>query len=238
MKALAVALLLLAVPGPVPGDIVAPAAACVGTATWASSGVPRSSAALSSGDVIEIPRADTVAWTGKVVGPAPGAPRPVAGRVALRLPPPLGSIGIASWTGSASVVEKSGSYRYDLPSLVPSGVRLDLLVSHEEGGRRYCTASVGLIIPGGPFDSPLIWAALALALASLGGLLLLGRSRSSPGRLASGAVVGLLFGVFAGLTLVLLGVLPLASLLVSVLAVVGLIVGLLWTFFAPLARTA
>ena len=232
----AVAAVLLVVPGPVPSDVVMPAGACVASATWASSGVPRSSAALSSDDVIEIPRADTVAWTGTVVGPTPGASRDVAGLVALGLPPPLGSIGIASWAGPATSVEKSGSYRYDLPSLVPSGVRLDLRVTHDEAGQRHCTAAVGLIIPGGPFDSPLIWAALVLLLVSLGGLLLLGRSPRSPGRLVGGAVVGLLFGLFTGLTLVLLGALPLASPLVTVVVGAGLLVGLLWTYFSPLAR--
>ena len=156
--------------------------------------------------------------------------------MALKLPPPFGAISIADWSGGATEVERSGTYAYDLPSFVPSGVRLDLVASHDEAGKRHCSASVGLIIPGGPFDSPVIWVALA-GLAVLGGLLvLLGRSATRPGagRIVGGALLGLPFGLFGALTLVLFGAVPLASPLVTVLIVLGAVVGALWTWWSPL----
>ena len=115
-------------------------------------------------------------------------------------------------------------------------MRLDLVASHDEAGKRHCSASVGIIIPGGPFDSPLIWVALA-GLAVLGALLaLLGRSATRPGagRIVGGALLGLPFGLLLGLTLVLFGAAALASPLVTVLVVLGAVVGALWTWWSPL----
>jgi hypothetical protein len=227
------------VAGPAAADIVSPAGACVGSGAWKASGVTATSPQLATDDVIEVRRADEVSWSGRVVGPTAGTPRPVAGRVALRLPPPLGAISIADWSGPATAVERSGTYSYDLPSLVPAGVRLDLLASHDESGRRHCTASVGIIIPGGPFDSPLIFLAL-VGLALLGLLLaLLGRSAgpAGKGRIVGGALLGLPFGLFLALTLVLFGAIALASPLVTVLVVLGAVIGALWTWWSPLGMS-
>jgi len=222
--------------GPAAAEIVTPAGACVATAAWKADGVNRTSAQLSPEAVIEIQRADSVAWSGSVVGPTAGRSREVAGRVALRLPVPFGTVDIADWGGPATDVKRSGTYAYDLPKLVPAGVRLDLAASHDESGRRHCTAGVGLVIRGGPFDSPLIWAALVGLIAFASGLLLLGRGTrpAGAGRIVGGALLGLPFGLFLGLTLVLFGLLPLASPLVTALLAVGLIGGALWTFWSPL----
>jgi hypothetical protein len=57
--------------------------------------------------------------------------------------------------------------------------------------------------------------ALLAALLFGGAVLLLGRGASSSGRIVGGALLGLPFGLFVGLTLVLLGVIPLASGLVN-----------------------
>jgi hypothetical protein len=157
----------------------------------------------------------------------------------LRLPPPFGSVGIADWDGRSAQVERTGTYDYDLPSLVPAGVRLDLSAWHDEAGRRHCTADVGLIIRGGPFDSPLIWVALlglvlfGAALAMVG----LSSARPGPGRIVTGALLGLPFGLFLSLAGVLFGAIPLASPLVTVLIFVGAAAGALWTVWSPRARS-
>jgi len=221
---------------PAAADIVSPAGACVGSATWKAGGFAHTSAELTPDRVIEIPRADEVSWSGSVVGPVDGSSREVAGRVALALPPPFGSINLADWTGPASDVQRSGTYTYDLPSIVPSGVTLELLASHDESGQRHCTASVGVIIPGGPFDSPLTWVALT-GLLLFGALLVLFGRTPSPGtgRIVGGALLGLPFGLFLGLTLVLFGAIPLASPVVTILLVLGAVAGALWTWWSPLA---
>jgi hypothetical protein len=226
--------------GPAGAEIVDPAGACAGSAAWTSGAFTETTAQLAPGDVVEIPRADQVAWSGTVVGPAAGTPRQVAGRVQLRLPAPFGTVDIADWGGEATDVERSGAYAYDLPKLVPAGVRLDLLASHDEGGRRHCSAGVGLIIPGGPFDSPLIWAALAGLLVFTGLLALLGRSVSppGPGRIVGGALLGLPLGLFLGLTLVLFGLIPLASPLFTPLIVIGAAAGAAWAWWSPLGAKA
>ncbi|GIH03942.1 hypothetical protein Rhe02_20090 [Rhizocola hellebori] len=216
-------------------DIVSPAGACVASATWKTGGVSKTSTALTGEDIIEIPRADTVSWQGTVVGPA-AASREVAGHVALALPPPFGSIDLGRWQGNAAEAQRSGTYTYDLPSVVPAGVVLDLRATHDENGQRHCTAQVGVVIAGGAFDSPLIWVALAGLVLFAAALALLGRSRTPPGagRIVSGALLGLPLGLFLGLALVLLGVVPLASPLVTVLLGLGVVAGAVWVRWSPI----
>ena len=227
---LAIALgLTVGVAGPAQADIVDPAGACAATATWSGAGLTAASSDLTPDRVLEIPRADQVAWSGRVVGPAAGAAREVAGRVALALPPPFGSLTLADWGGTATEVERAGTYAYDLPSIVPAGVVLGLRASHDEAGQRHCTASVGVMLAGGL--SPLAWVALLATLLLAAMVLLLGRGPSSNGRIVAGALLGIPFGLFAGLTLVLFGVIPLASVAVTVLPVLGATVGALWTWW-------
>ena len=224
---------------PAGADAVSPSGACVGTAAWKAAAFTRVSTGLGPDDIVEIPRADQVEWSGKVVGPAAGSPRAVDGRVVLDLPPMLGSITLGAWSGEATTVEKSGTYAYDLPSFVPAGVKLDLVGQHDEGGTRYCTAVVVLMIAGGPFDSPLIWVALVGLLLFGTAVALLGRTPAGgpgAGRLVAGAFMGLPFGLFLGLTLVLFGVIPLASPLVTILLGLGPVSGALWARWSPLRR--
>ena len=56
------------------------------------------------------------------------------------------------------------------------------------------------------------------------------------GRPAAGAVAGFLFGLFLGLTLMLFGVFPIGGPWL-VLAPIGLVLGALWGWWAPLGRT-
>lgn len=209
-------------------DIVSPAGACVATATWKANGVTKTSTALTADDVIEVPRADHVTWKGTVTGPVAGAAREVKGRVGIALPWPLGSVAVASWAGSDTDVESTGTYDYHLPSVVPAGVVLDLEATHDESGKRQCTANVGVIIPGGPFDSPLIWGALTGLLLFGGLVVLLGRGTPGAGRIMGAALLGLPFGLFLGLTTVLFGLFSLGGPMMAVLIVAGAIVAAAW----------
>jgi hypothetical protein len=232
------ACLVLAAP-PAAADLAEPAGACAGTAAWRDAGVAVDSAAADPADVVEIPRRDVVEWSGRVAGPEPGAARPVAGAVGLLLPPPIGLFPVNRWDGPATAVAAAGAEAYDLPALVPAGVVFTLGVEHREDGEVFCTGTAHLRIAGGAFDSPLIWVGVVGVLL-FGGLLLAagraapGAGRPRAGRMALGALVGVLLAAFAALTLVLFGVVPLASPLLTVAPLVGLAAGVAWSRWAPL----
>jgi hypothetical protein len=221
---------------PAAADLVDPPGACVGTAVWQEGGPSIVSTERSPDDVVEIPRKATVNWTGRVVGPQAGTERTIDGEVFIDLPPLLGGITLDRWSGRASNVDKSGTYSYDLPSIIPAGVVFTVVGEHAENGKVHCDGEADVMIKGGVFDSPLVWAAL-------GGLLLLGvltalAGRSDGGggigRMLLGALLGLLLFLFGSLTLILFGVLPLASPVVTVLLGLGLVLGGLWGKWAPL----
>ncbi|MCI0687753.1 MAG: hypothetical protein L0Y54_11020 [Sporichthyaceae bacterium] len=173
------ACLLFAIPAA--ADIVDPPGSCVGSATW-QTGLPErggsfseTSAAHQPGDVIEVPRADTVEWSGQVVGPAAGTERAISGSVKVLLPAPLGGVTIGDWGGSTDKVDNTGTRSYDLPGLVPAGVEFTLSGTHSEGSSEFCSGSVKMTIAGGAFDSPLVWGAIAGDVLFGAGLLLAGR---------------------------------------------------------------
>ena len=51
-----------------------------------------------------------------------------------------------------------------------------------------------------------------------------------------GAIFGFLTFLFIGLDLLFLGVIPLSSALITILPIVGIVVGLVWAYIAPLKR--
>lgn len=234
---------LLVTAQPAAAELAEPAGACEATGTWRDGGFTVTSTAADPADVIEVPRADQVAWSGRVTGPQPGDPRPIAGAIELQLPAPLGRATIDSWDGTGVNVESSGTRAYDLPGLVPAGVVFTLRAEHREGDAVFCSGTAKLRIAGGPFDSPLIWVGLA-GTAMFGGLLLLAGRAPAPsrrwvGRTLAGALLGGLFLGSGALTLLLFGVVGLASPLLTVAPVAGAVAGAGWGRWAPLgaART-
>lgn len=228
---------IVAWPAPAAADLVDPPGSCAGTGTWQDGGFTVDSTTAERSTVIEIPRADRVSWSGEVVGVDPGSERTIAGSVAVRLPVPLGSFTVNDWAGPARTVATSGTETYDLPSFVPAGVVFRLQVEHYENGALHCSGAARLRIAGGPFDSPLIWAVLA-ATVLFGALLALTGLASSPGngQLIVGALLGLPFGWFIGLTAVMFGAVPLDSVLPLVDSVLGAIGGAVWARLSPLGR--
>ncbi|MCI0687754.1 MAG: hypothetical protein L0Y54_11025 [Sporichthyaceae bacterium] len=65
-----------------------------------------------------------------------------------------------------------------------------------------------------------------------------GERAGGSGHPVRGAIFGLLFFLFLGLTLLLFGVLALDSVLLLVLPLVGLVLGILWGRWAPLGGSA
>jgi hypothetical protein len=56
------------------------------------------------------------------------------------------------------------------------------------------------------------------------------------GRPVLGGIMGFLFVFFIALDLLVLGIIPLNSALVTILPIVGIVVGLVWAKFAPVPR--
>lgn len=99
-------------------------------------------------DVILIPRRDTVSWQGSV----PSPPGIYSGSISVDLPPPFGEVEIDSWSGDSQTMATSGTREYDLPSVVPSGVELKMVVSHSDQNGS-CSGYVRFEVAGGPYDS-------------------------------------------------------------------------------------
>ena len=57
------------------------------------------------------------------------------------------------------------------------------------------------------------------------------------GRPVLGGISGFFFGLFLGITLLSLGILPLDSILLTLLPIIGLALGLVLAFTAPLGRS-
>jgi hypothetical protein len=58
------------------------------------------------------------------------------------------------------------------------------------------------------------------------------------GRPVLGAIAGFLFGVFAAVALLGAGIIPLNSIVVTLLPVLMLVLGIVWGLWAPLGRRA
>lgn len=113
-----------------------------------------------------LPLKGEVVWSA-AVAQAPGA---YQGDVNLELPPPLGSLGIASFSGVGANASTSGTYRYDMPSVVPTGVELPLngRQTDEHGS---CEGSVIVEFQGDNFAPKAILLGGTIVLgAALGGL--------------------------------------------------------------------
>ncbi len=111
-------------------------------------------AAAIGSQTVTVPRQDSVSWTGSVPAP-PGA---YAGQVAVELPPPFGDVTIDSWEGTTEATSNQGVEDYDLPALVPSGVKFRVVGQHRDAAQS-CDGFVNAVIEGGPLKSPALPAA-------------------------------------------------------------------------------
>lgn len=122
-------------------------------------------AAAVGSRTVTVPRADSVEWSGSVTSPPGG----YDGNIAVDLPAPFGSVAIDSWEGTTDQTSNTGVEDYDLPALVPSGVKLRV-VGHHADSAQSCSGFVNVVIEGGPFKSPAAPAvALMLTLLAAGG---------------------------------------------------------------------
>lgn len=156
-------------------DVVNPAGACVGSGTWQQAGISETSTSHSSDDVIEVPQADTVKWSGNQAGyqlGAEGPERPISGEVQLDLP--VGTVTIDDWGNNSVRYANEGEHKYDLPSVLV-GIKMRLHGEHRENGKVTCSGAVYVQVKGSAMENPLTWGALAGLVVSGGALLFAGK---------------------------------------------------------------
>jgi hypothetical protein len=123
---------------------------CTGSGTFESQGKTYDAATT---DDLTLPAKDTVSYKGAIETTSTGA-RSHHGKIELKLPSPLPSLTITSWkSASTTKTTAEGVHDYDLPSIVPRGVKLDLTGEHIDTAGT-CTGTVRITIDGGPFDAP------------------------------------------------------------------------------------
>ncbi len=148
-------------------DVTTPPGVCIGTGTWQSTGKTESSVNHVPSDVIVVPRADTVHWTGSQTGggaDGTGQQRPISGAVELEMP--FGTVTIDSWNSNSTRYANQGDKKYNLPSVL-AGVKGKLKGSHSENGKTTCSGSVFVQVEGSATSNPLFF-------ASIGGLVISG----------------------------------------------------------------
>ena len=220
---------------PAAADVTTPPGRCVGSASFAKGGdgpFSVSSKDLSPSDVTTVPLSDTVSWEGSLIGVPAGTSREISGYVKVDMPWPIPDVTIDDWGGSSSRVANKDVKEYSLPSVTPRGVELRVYGQHSEAGQVFCSGSTKIKINGGAFSSPFALISLALLVASAALLAFTGMAV----RPVLGAVAGFLTMLFLASTLLFLGVLPLNSVVVSVLPVLGIPLGAVWGKLAPLMR--
>ncbi|MBV9950637.1 MAG: hypothetical protein JO291_01705 [Acidimicrobiia bacterium] len=239
---------------PAGADVVSPAGACRAIGVWKKAGITLRTTDHKSGDVITIPRHDIVAWKGFLKngkGHKTTTRRDIAGSLDIDLP--LGqSHTIDTWDKTSVRTAKKGRRGYSLPSFV-TGVKFKLAGHHDESGKQVCSGSVYMKVKGSGTSNPLFWASVVGIVVGLAGLLLSGRqvvdsgdplvenSAATPrghGRRVLGAIGGFILGGSIGALLLPLGTLPLDSILLLVLPIVGLVIGLAFAWMGPLGSRA
>ena len=161
---------------PAGADVVSPPGACSGTGQWSRAGLDETTAEHSPSDVIVIPKADDVAWTGTVGGAAPGdtgPERPISGEIVLDLP--LASVTLGDWNSDSELYGDADTYDYKLPSVLV-GVEMLLHGTHSENGQEVCSGEVILRIDGDTFENPMTFVGIAGSVVSFAVLLLAGRA--------------------------------------------------------------
>jgi hypothetical protein len=226
--------LAVAPAGPAGADVVTPPGGCRGVGFWVGGDFQELTGDHETDDVIEIPIEDVVRWQGKV-GDATREDttdrRPVDGSVVLELP--LGQSRVVNDWGGTSVKEVAqGRHKYDLP-FVFKGVKMKLSGHHDDNGERICSGSVYVQVEGSALSNPLTWAGIVGLAVSALGLVWAGRGRHPIG----GALAGLVFGGAIGGLLLMFAVIPLDSVVLLVAPAVGLVLGVVVGWSAPLRRS-
>jgi hypothetical protein len=219
---------------------------CRAEGTWEGSGQVEKSEDLAPGEVITIPRKDTVDWVASLDDHQPGDEVP-ARRVSGSVQIEIGGTGqaIDVWESDSTKAANSGSYHYNLPSVLV-GIEMPLRGQHFENGELVCEGNIVVVVEGSAFSNPLTFGGIAGLLIFGVMLIYSGRPVYRPAKAGGrrprrghpwlGAVAGFFFCVSALLVMLPAGVIDLGSLLVTLLPLAGIVVGVLIGLVAPFGR--
>jgi hypothetical protein len=142
----------------------APASATIKGPCTASGTIAGTTYDASSASV-KIPRTGDVRWKG-AINTGTGR-RQIEGKVYIKLPPPFGRVQLAgSWDGPSSRYANSGTYHYDLPSVLV-GPKFTVFGHHAERGAVVCTGTIDVQLSGSAFKNPVLLASLALTVLAI-----------------------------------------------------------------------
>ena len=115
---------------------------------------------------VKIPRTGDVHWKGAINNGGSGQ-RPIEGKVYIKLPPPFPKLQLAgSWDGPSSRYANSGTYHYDMPSVLV-GPKITVFGHHAERGTVVCTGSIEVQLSGSPIKNPALIASLVLTVFAI-----------------------------------------------------------------------
>ncbi len=146
---------------------------CDGSGTWANESPPLEVVAsqLAEGEVVVIPLEGNVAWTGAIdLKPPPTEARSTSGNVKVKVPFPVGTVEVGTWSTTGTSTGNSGTYEYEFPSLL-SGFKVTVIGQHWEGtleqaGSPTCSGEVTLSLAG---TNPIGFIAGGLTVLSIAG---------------------------------------------------------------------
>ena len=126
---------------------------------------------------VKIPRTGDVHWKGAIETGGSGK-RQIEGKVYIKLPPPFGRVQLAgSWDGPSSRYANSGTYHYDMPSVLV-GPKFTVFGHHAERGSVVCTGSIAVQLSGSPIKNPALLASLVLTVLAVVNFLLILRVKA------------------------------------------------------------
>ena len=121
-----------------------------------------------SGGVYTIPKSGTAKYSGSV--PVDGKDRTTSGKVQIALPLGLPSITVKSWSSdNTDDNSDSGSVTWDIPSLVPGNIEMNVSGYHQDEGVR-CEGRIKVKLEGGGLTSALGLGSLGLTAVTFAGL--------------------------------------------------------------------
>jgi len=168
-----IVVLVMATAAPASAEVIQ--GPCVGFAEFSNGARVTESTPLD--EVVEVPEEDTVVYYGNTTLTPPEEEEAFSGYVSVRLPLG-GSWVVVDWPsppGETLEVDDGGTYKYEVPPIVPRGTGgLEVTAFHTQRGQT-CQVAVSMALAGDPGPAAIIGAAGTLVFGA--GVLAAGRKK-------------------------------------------------------------